>query len=134
MDEFERREEGEGTVGEFFVDEAHKEGEEFVGGLADFGLEDLVGFVVGGDAGFMAASAADGAGGGGFGVGGVDVDDEAGLFLRFCEDFVEVIGYFAALGLGEPVVIEEVKLEDLVFEEVGAATDALVHGIHILLV
>jgi hypothetical protein len=54
--------------------------------------------------------------------------------LRVCEDVVEVIGYFAALGFGLPVVIEEVKLEDMVFEEVGAATDALVHGIHILLV
>ena len=93
-----------------------------------------MGFMVGGDAGFMAASAGEGTGGGGFGIGGVDVDDEAGLLLGVGEDVVEVIGYFAALGLGEPVVIEEVKLEDLVFEEVGAATDTLVHGIHILLV
>ena len=47
------------------------------------------------------------------------------------DDVVEVVGELAAAGLGDKFIVEEVELEGVGGEEVGAVGGALAHGAHV---
>ena len=64
-------------------------------------------------------------------VGWIDIDYQPFSLLLVGDDVVEGVGELAAAGLGDKFIVEEVELEGVGGEEVGAVGGALTHGAHV---